>query len=202
MKPKLFLRQLLLYSDSWVVVALLAVSLSFNAYQGWLLSGPGRAEMAQGPRPDIIVGSILSPIAAETVDKKEVLIEWTSTTKPTILYIFSPDCTWCTRNLENIKHLAAAVQGDYRVIWLSLSRSNLESYSKKHSFMLPVYVNPRYTGKPAVEFRATPQTLIIGNGGKVLEVWQGAYNAAIKKQIESKLTITLPGLSTDAMGGN
>jgi hypothetical protein len=125
---------------------------------------------------------------------RPVTIDWTSDPRPTLIYLFSPGCHWCARNLANIEVLSAALEKKYRIAWFSLSGEGLKDYLAKHSIGAPVFTaDPGTFGTTG-----TPKTLIISTRGQILDVWRGAYNQTLPAEIQSKTGVVLPGLLAEA----
>ncbi|MBO0859398.1 MAG: hypothetical protein J2P21_13135 [Chloracidobacterium sp.] len=74
----------------------------------------------------ISVGASAPPLLAHTLDGNPTTITFSDRTLPTILYVFSPQCVWCMRNLDNIKTIESSVKGKYQLIGLSISNKLLE----------------------------------------------------------------------------
>lgn len=127
-------------------------------------------------------------------DKQET-IKFSDAKKLTVLYIFSPACHWCDRNIENIKMLAD-VQGDtFRLIGIALSDSRLKDYVSTHKLNFPIYKNLSVDNIKMMGLASTPQTIVISPEGKVLKNWIGAYGERLQPQVESFFGINLPGLT-------
>ena len=55
----------------------------------------------------LLSGALNAALAVKDPDGKAVRIEFTGTDKPTLLYVFTPGCIWCGRNLENFSDCGA-----------------------------------------------------------------------------------------------
>jgi hypothetical protein len=55
------------------------------------------------------------------LDGQPEVISYHETNQATVLYVFTPTCIWCARNLNNLKTLLANDSDHYRSIALSLS---------------------------------------------------------------------------------
>src|SRR5260221_312572 len=55
-------------------------------------------------------------------------IAYNKDSKPTVLYVFTPQCGWCKKNLDNLKHMIAKKGDEYRFIGLSLTKEGLPEY--------------------------------------------------------------------------
>ncbi len=100
--------------------------------------------------------------------------DYADETVPTIVYLFAPECSWCSRNLANIKAVSDQVQDRYALVGLSLTSEGLPEYVSAHQFDFPVLTNvapdtlQRMSG-------GTPITYVVDTTGTVLKVWRGAY---------------------------
>ena len=99
----------------FVVLLLLAASLSLNVYLGWKLrqgtAAPISARLAAGMK--------LDPVTVTDADGKPLTLSYDGN-KPTVLYVMSPSCIWCRRNQANINMLTASKANDYRFVGLSV----------------------------------------------------------------------------------
>jgi peroxiredoxin len=140
------------------------------------------------------VGAAVPPITAKRVDGQQEIISYEGTNQPTILYIFTPPCVWCARNLDNFKTLLDRERGEHRFIALSLSDEGLAQYIAKNDLKLPVYSELSPETLKTYKLGSTPQTIVISPEGKVLEDWAGAYVGDQKSQVEAFFHVSLPGL--------
>lgn len=143
------------------------------------------------------VNTTVPPIIAEDIDGHAVLINYSDYSYPTILYIFSPSCPWCRRNVRNIESLASQVYKQYHVVGLSLSKNDLKSYAREFQFTFPLYCEPSGETKLAFKIGGTPQTVVISAQSVVLANWVGAYDGSLRKEIEDYFGVVLPGLVND-----
>jgi len=143
----------------------------------------------------LVPGALLPPIEARDLDGHPKLVEYNSGDLPTVLYVFTPPCSWCAKNVSNLKTLAEKTKGRYRVIGLSLSANNLREYMNKYGFEFPVYTD--LSPKVVLSYRlgGTPQTLLVSDDGKLVREWKGAYMGPTKKEIENYFGLELPGVN-------
>jgi peroxiredoxin len=140
------------------------------------------------------VGTTVPPIAAKRLDGQLAVISYQSTEQATVLYIFTPPCSWCARNMDNLKALLDKERGHYRFIGLSLSEETLGEYVAKNDLKLPVYSGLSPETLKTYKLGSTPQTIVISPEGKVLQDWAGAYVGDQKSQVEAFFHVTLPGI--------
>jgi hypothetical protein len=140
------------------------------------------------------VGATAPPITANRLDGQQEVISYGATVHPTVLYIFTPPCTWCARNMDNFKALLGKESGEYRFIALSLSEDTLADYVAKNDLKLPVYTRLSSETLRTYKLGGTPQTIVVSSEGKVLKDWAGAYVGDQKSQVEAFFHVSLPGL--------
>ena len=142
-------------------------------------------------------GSTVPPFRAlDLKGQPETIIynKYDNESKPTVLYVFTPSCSWCARNMDNLKTLIDKESGRYRFIALSLTDQGLAQYVSKNSLRLPVYSGLSPDTLKAYKLGSTPQTIVISREGKVLQDWAGAYVGDQKAQVEAFFHVSLPGI--------
>jgi len=152
------------------------------------------------------VGETVPSITANRLGGRQSTISYQSADQPTVLYIFAPSCTWCARNMDNLKTLIDKESGTYRFVGLSLSEEGLADYIAKNDLKLPIYSGLPNETKQAYKLSGTPQTIVVSPEGKVLQNWPGAYVGDQQKQVEAFFHVNLPGLrpapSSQTIGGD
>jgi len=144
-------------------------------------------------------GSKVSDFSAFDIQRGSTTrVACTGTDQPTILYVFSPTCKWCSRNLrnlENIRAVSAQTRGRYRLIGLSLSQDGLSDYVRTANLDFPIYSQLDPNTVIVYKLGATPQTIVVSPGGTVTNVWKGAYVDDVQAEVERVLSVRLPGLA-------
>ncbi len=140
------------------------------------------------------VGTLVPPITAKGLDGKSEIISYAGTNRLTVLYVFTPQCVWCVRNLDNVKSLLQAKGREDRFIGLSLTEVGLADYVRTNGLPLPVFAGLSSTTRSAYKMGNTPQTLVISPEGRILQDWKGAWTDEQKSEIEAFFHVHLPGL--------
>lgn len=172
-----------------IAPVLLTASLSANVYLGWRLrtNAPHRTlaphELALGTHLPIIRGADARGLP--------LTIDW-SDPRPTVLYVFTPKCPWCKRNLDAIKALIAARQDKYRFIGITLSEAGLEEYLSSSRLGLPVCKKVDSEVARTLGLNATPETILVSPSGTVMRVWKGAFLRRTRSDIEQTFGVRLP----------
>jgi hypothetical protein len=148
-------------------------------------------------RGELGIGDSVQPIIAHSLDGTPATITFSGHALPTILYVFSPQCVWCTRNFDNIKAIENGVKGKYRFIGLSMSTISLEEYITGNNLSFQVYKEPDPRSIIDFKLSGTPQTLVISQDGKIVKNWYGAYSGDQKMDVEKFFGTSLPGVRMD-----
>jgi peroxiredoxin len=144
-------------------------------------------------RGHLSVGEHLPPLEASDLQGNKVTIEYSKPSTPTLLYVFRPSCIWCQRNAALANALSRQVSKRYGMIGISIEAAGLEEYMKETQSAFPVFL----ASPDSIEryrLQSTPETILIGRDGRVIQSWNGAYTAALHSVIESTLSIHLPEL--------
>jgi peroxiredoxin len=183
------------------LLGLLAISLLSNVGLGIAvlrLSGQVAPAAAARQPSGPAIGAQLPPLEAERLGGSRETISYQADRRPTLMYVFTPECSWCARNLANLKALLAEAKDEYRLVGVSLN-PDVEAYLSKAQLELPVYVNVAPEAAVAYGFGSTPQTLVISPEGRVVKSWIGAYGGAAQADVERTFGVRLPGLAPPAV---
>jgi len=140
----------------------------------------------------LAVNAKAPPIIARDLGGKTAVVDYTSSGKATVLYVFTPTCSWCRRNLRNLKELAKGVSERYTFVGVSLAREGLSEYVS--STALPIRVIADLPPSTVMDYRlsGTPQTIVVSSSGRVLKNWRGAYGGQVKAEVEGFFGVRLP----------
>ncbi len=175
-------------------ILLLLASVSLNVVLAHKVHSLTRVESTRRKERMLKVGTSVPSIVGKRLGGQSEVISYDGAKQPTVLYIFTPPCSWCARNIDNLKTLLDKESAQYRFIGLSLSEQGLAEYLATNRLRLAVYSGLSPETMKTYKLGSTPQTIVISPEGKVLEDWQGAYAGAQKSQVEAFFHVTLPGL--------
>src|SRR6266446_608852 len=177
-----------------VVCVLAVASLSLNVLLAGRLRSLSQTVSARMTEHRLKAGASVPPINANRFGGPHELISYQNTNQATVLYVFTPPCSWCGRNLDNFKTLVEKEGRGYHFVGLSLSDQGLAEYVMKNNLKLPVYSGLSSETLKTYKLGSTPQTIVISPEGKVLQDWVGAYVGDQKSQVEAFFHVSLPGL--------
>ncbi|HEY5380981.1 MAG TPA: TlpA disulfide reductase family protein [Acidobacteriaceae bacterium] len=177
------------------LTTMLALSLGLNVY---LASNGG---LRPHPKPVALLkpgASVPSSISMEDATGKPVRVNFADDTRPTVLYVLSPQCGWCKRNEANMKALYAADSDKYRFVGVSLVSQNLAQYVSDKREPFPVYLLPSKDVMEKLHVIGTPETIVVGPDAKVIHAWSGVYIQQNQPEVEKYFGVKLPGLPQTA----
>jgi peroxiredoxin len=179
----------------WVMVSVtvcLGVSLTINVLQGTRILSLQEDVEQLLVRGELLPGTPLPNLEARDLSGNSYVFEPRSGSKPTILYVFTPSCGWCLRNNDSLKSLTRQVSAKYKIVGLSLSRTDLADYLKVHGIAFPVYTDIRPTTLASYKLGRTPETIVVSPDGTVIQSWVGAYVGGVKTAVEQFFSVQLP----------
>jgi len=147
--------------------------------------------------PVLLPGAKAPEFSAYELDGQKRLLNYAEANVPTVLYVFTPDCHWCARNLENIRSVVDAAGDRFRFLGVSLSDEDLPTYLSQNKLPFHVYQTPSEDVRIAYGFNSTPSTIVISPSGSVLQYWKGAYSEDLATEVEGYFQVKLPGLSKE-----
>jgi Redoxin len=177
-----------------ILTVLLIASVGINVLLAQKVRQLRNAILVLKSEGQLDVGSLVPAIKAKDVEGNPVTVSYSEGGLPTVVYVLSPQCGWCARNVENIKALAQGARGKYRFVALSLSDDKLKENVLNHDLGFPVYSGLSGDARAAYKLGGTPQTIVVSAGGRVQKSWTGAYTEQLQREVEDYFEVKLPGL--------
>jgi len=129
------------------------------------------------------------PLSGIDQKGKEVKVEYPSS-KKTVLFWFSTECSSCEYDLEFWKQIYQKHSlGMLRFFGVTTSeRDKTEEFVKKFQLEFPVLILSDFSLLEKYRVDVIPQTMLIDTNGVVLKVWPGSLSENYKKEIESMMS--------------
>jgi hypothetical protein len=176
-----------------IALALLSVSVTLNILSARRLTTLRHTIATMESQRMLGAGATVPDIVGLGSDGSPTTLRYGDVAVPTVLYIFTPQCRWCKKNIANFHALIDQAGSRYRVVGIALTRQDLDLYMKNENLHLPVYSDIRSDLREIYRLGGTPETIVVSPDNKVLNVWYGAYEEQIRPNIENFLQIHLPG---------
>ncbi len=142
-------------------------------------------------RGDLREGTQVPPIKAQTLGGITETLRFGSGAKPTLLYVFSPDCGWCAINTSAVDELAAKLSARYSVIGVSIEDEGLGPFLAAHPLSFPVYKGISKDTRNLYRLATTPETIVVTPDARVAASWNGAYTGATERLVENYFGVRL-----------
>lgn len=120
------------------VVLMLVVSLGLNVAQGRRVNDYRSRIAALKADGSLQVGTAMPALTGADTNGVPTSLPLAGGSQPILLYVFSPSCGWCTRNIDNIKALAAGAGDSFRLLGVSLRRKPWQHLGGAASLMRTV----------------------------------------------------------------
>jgi hypothetical protein len=118
----------------------------------------------------------------------------------TVLYVMAPGCSWCARNLDNIRALASHAADTYRFIGISNTAKQLDHYLASTPLPFPVEIIDLEHAPEGLNTSTTPQMALVRPDGRVAKVWIGALGGSGQAEVEQFFHVRLPGWRDEKVG--
>jgi len=136
----------------------------------------------------------LPAIVAKDPQGRTAVLDYSETQLPTVVFIITPTCGWCTKNVMNMRALVENTGNRYRFVGLSLSSDRLSDYVKENQLQFPIYTDLPILTMKEYKLGGTPQTIVVSPAGQVLRIWSGAFAQNLQKEVEDYFRVKLPGI--------
>lgn len=150
-----------------------------------------RLTMIRGARDEMRIGAIVPAMKGTSIAGNEVLVSF-SNSLPTVVYHFSPTCSWCERNWENVRALIQQTRGRYRVVGVS-SANLTEAFLKERGIEFDDVLQLTPETYSALKLSGTPRTIVVSEEARVLRNWSGAYSRDLESEVSNYFSAQLPG---------
>ncbi len=173
----------------FVLVLLLASNLALLHQNRALKRAPDNAPAASR---FLQVGEEVPPFHGITPSGRVEIVEYDGSHR-TLLFVLSPQCTWCLLNIPYWRAIETRLRDDEtRIVAVSTTPGDLEGYMAEHELSgLPILGEPDPGDLVTYKLDLTPQTLLIGPGGVVERVWPGVIRPEQVAGMEAALGIDL-----------
>jgi len=163
-----------------LLIALLLLSAGINVALGSAI-WKTRLHASQSEAP---IGKIVPPIVGLDAGGHKVVVPYSTTDLPTVIYVFSPSCAFCKRNADNVTAMARQLAGRYRLLGVSTTTKDIDRFVADHKIDFPVFTQLEPSVHSAFRMGVTPQTFVVSRDGILLKTWKGAYLGSSKSAVE------------------
>ena len=142
----------------------------------------------------LALGDTLPAIVAKDPEGRTAILDYSETQLPTVVFVITPTCGWCTKNVMNMRALVENAGNRYRFVGLSLSSDKLIDYVKENKLEFPIYTDLPILTMREYKLGGTPQTIVVSPQGQVTRIWSGAFAEDLQREVEDYFSVKLPGI--------
>jgi peroxiredoxin len=177
-----------------IVTVLLVFSLGVNLLLTRKVSALKRQVTVIRSEFRLTEGDKVPPITAKDPQGKSAVFDYRTNKLPTVVFVISPTCKWCTQNIMNMRTLVEKASDRFQFVGFSLSSNNLHEYVTQNKLNFPMYTDLPLNPTSNYKLGGTPQTIVLSPAGEVMKVWSGAFDGGIQKEVEKYFGVSLPGM--------
>lgn len=180
----------------WLSMALVA-SIAANVYLFRIAQQRGEGE-TRGNRYTLREGDRVPPVEGNSREGGSVRVEYGTDARPTVLYVVTATCAWCSRNAENFASIVRQKQQSHRFVVVALHREKLDQLASTMPEGVDLLAEVSEQTKQQYYLGGTPQTIVVSSRGVIVKSWLGAYNDRIGREVADYFDVRLPGLTDNA----
>ncbi len=177
-----------------LLAALLVASLGINLLLVRRVGSLKNHVMTIRSESRLNAGDKVPLITAKDPQGRVVVFDYRVNKLPTVVFVITPTCKWCTKNIMNMRTLVAKASDRFQFVGFSLSSNKLYEYVTQNKLDFPMYTDLPLISASEYKLGGTPQTIVVSSGGEVLKVWTGAFAEEMQKEVEEYFGVSLPGL--------
>jgi len=159
-------------------VVILVVSMSANVA---LMRVNRRLSAELTSKSSVPRGMVLPALVGNEISGKPATIEVRNTSVPTVLFIFSPVCSYCAQNWHNWSAMIASQkQGSWRPVFINVGIPSTPLFQRAHELDQFTTLE-KVTAGTALAYRmtVTPETMVLNTQGKVVQDWAGVLPSEV-----------------------
>lgn len=139
-------------------------------------------------------GSTVPALAGTDLDGKDFTLDYGKDPRKAVMFIFSPRCGICTKNMANWKAISQRLdRNSYRIVAVSIVPEGVKEYINQQRLTnVPVIAEVDPKSRVSYEMNVTPITLLIDSKGQVEKVWVGLLLPEEQTEVEQVLSLKLP----------
>jgi len=180
---------------SFVIVAVLLVfSLGVNLLLTKRVSALKNQMTVVRSELRLTEGDKVPPITARDPQGQNAVFDYRTNKLPTVVFVITPDCKWCTQNIMNMRALVEKASDRFQFVGFSLSSEKLHDYVAQNKLDFPIYTDLPLNPTSDYKLGGTPQTIVLSPAGEVMKVWSGAFANRTLEEVEAYFGVSLPGL--------
>ena len=144
-------------------------------------------------------GTIVPSLSGIDLDGNRYALAYGSDPRKVVMFVFSPRCGFCTKNMPNWIAIADTLdRKSFRIVAVSIVSEGVKDYVSQSKLAgVPIIAEVDPKSRLSYEMTVTPQTILIDSTGRVEKVWIGLTLKDDRADIERSLKVKLPTSADD-----
>jgi hypothetical protein len=140
---------------------------------------------APPPSLEASIGASVPDLKGYDVSGKPLTITYGQDARKVLLLVFSPTCAFCAENWPKWQAMLGALDREaVRPVGVDVTASSTPAFLSEHQITgIPVMVQVDPVGRVSYRLQLTPQTILVGPGGKIEKVWSGVLSEDASAEI-------------------
>jgi peroxiredoxin len=145
-------------------------------------------------------GTVVPPISGMDINNNKFALDYGNDPRKTVMLVFSPRCSFCTKNMPNWAAIAKGLdRKSYRIVAVSIFAEGVKEYVGEHKLAdVPIIAEVDPKARVSYEMNVTPETILIDSRGKVEKIWTGVLYTDERAEVERLLGLKLPTIDAQA----
>ena len=119
-------------------------------------------------------GETFEPMEVQSLDQTKYKLAFSNKDKPTMLFIFTTSCPYCSQNIPNWKKIYEQKRNDYDIIGIGADELNkVKDYAKENDLPYKVFVPLDKEFRKKYKISGVPQTIIVDKRSIIKSYWLG-----------------------------
>lgn len=176
--------QILLY----LIIAALVAEVVILARQNYIFKHQrGMPAPSDMKKKEITVGIKVPPLTLQNLDGKEFELQFTGSSKKTLLYYFGLSCPQCLNNIPHWSKLTESLKDENSVQLVSVVRDNIDAvktYVHGYNLRFPVSVLDMQNRviNDAYQIQYVPTTILIDDSSRIIKAEVGVLSESIQQE--------------------
>jgi peroxiredoxin len=138
------------------------------------------------PQMEASQGAQVPDLKGFDPDGKPVEVLYGRDSRKVLVLVFSPTCPFCDQNWPKWQQVISSLdRSAVRPVLVDVTSTTTAGFVSQHQLSsLPIILKADPQATVNYRFQLTPQTILVGSGGKVEKVWTGVLNDSALAEIK------------------
>lgn len=133
-------------------------------------------------------GESFLPMDVQSLDGTLNELIFSNKLNPTLLFIFTTTCPYCSQNIPNWKRIYEQNKDKYEIIGIGADElDNVKEYANENKLPYKIFVPVDKDFRKKYKISGVPQTIIVDTNNRIKKLWLGKLNNSELLKISDKV---------------